>query len=645
MSVAQIKSRLLDYVEDVTDHSSKGNRKGYICPLCKSGLGRNKTGALSVTKDGLRWKCFSCDQSGDVFDLIGLIEGINDYSGQLRRASELFKIPIENHYLSKKNPSQSELSMKGNLMTEQENNNYTNFFKEAHANIYKTDYAKKRGLSDEIINRFMLGYIENWKHPNASDGISGSPRLIIPVSKNSYFARDTRDDIPNFQQSYSKIKVGGSNLFNASVLNQNLDKPIFVVEGEIDALSVMEVGGEAIGLGGVGNISKLLKRLENAMLKQPLIISLDNDSAGQEKQRKLVNSLKEKNIPFKIGKITCKETKDPNEMLVKNRQLFSKLVNETSANLDDKKKQYLNNSSRYHLQNFINGINDSVNASFIPTNFKKLDDLLDGGLYEGLYVVGAISSLGKTTLVTQIADQIAEQGFDVLIISLEMSRNEIMAKSISRNTMKEVVKNDSDIRNAKTVRGIMAGSKYSSYSTVEHELINTAVKEYSDYANHIYIIEGMGNVGVREVRKFIERHQHFTGKSPVLVIDYLQILAPFNERATDKQNTDKAVLELKRISRDFKIPVIGISSFNRDNYNNSVGMQSFKESGAIEYSSDVLIGLQFKGVGEIGFDINEAKSRNPREVELVVLKNRNGKTGTKMIFDFYAMFNYFEERS
>ena len=49
------------------------------------------------------------------------------------------------------------------------------------------------------------------------------------------------------------------------------------------------------------------------------------------------------------------------------------------------------------------------------------------------------------------------------------------------------------------------------------------------------------------------------------------------------------------------MPVLGISSFNRDNYNNPVGMQSFKESGAIEYSSDVLIGLQFKGVGESGW--------------------------------------------
>ncbi len=57
-------------------------------------------------------------------------------------------------------------------------------------------------------------------------------------------------------------------------------------------------------------------------------------------------------------------------------------------------------------------------------------------------------------------------------------------------------------------------------------------------------------------------------------------------------------MELKRISRDFKTPVIGISSFNRDNYNNAVSMQSFKESGAIEYSSDILIGLQNKGAGE-----------------------------------------------
>ena len=72
-------------------------------------------------------------------------------------------------------------------------------------------------------------------------------------------------------------------------------------------------------------------------------------------------------------------------------------------------------------------------------------------------------------------------------------------------------------------------------------------------------------------------------------------------------------------------------------------MQAFKESGAIEYSSDILIGLQLKGAGQNGFDATEAKSKNPREIELVILKNRNGKTGEKVPFQFYPMFNYFVE--
>ncbi|MBR7083599.1 MAG: hypothetical protein IKI37_00220, partial [Oscillospiraceae bacterium] len=105
----------------------------------------------------------------------------------------------------------------------------------------------------------------------------------------------------------------------------------------------------------------------------------------------------------------------------------------------------------------------------------------------------------------------------------------------------------------------------------------------------------------------------------------------------------KAVLELKRISRDFKIPVIGISSFNRENYKTAVNYASFKESGAIEYSSDVLIGLQLKGAGDKSFDVDAAKAKNPREIELVILKNRNGETGKKIAFRYFPMFNYFEE--
>ena len=128
-----------------------------------------------------------------------------------------------------------------------------------------------------------------------------------------------------------------------------------------------------------------------------------------------------------------------------------------------------------------------------------------------------------------------------------------------------------------------------------------------------------------------------------MIVDYLQILSPKNEKWTDKQNTDSAVLTFKRLSRDYKIPVIVISSFNRENYSVRVSMQAFKESGAIEYSTDVLIGLQLMGTGAKGFDVDTAKSKNPRGIEAVILKNRNGRTGGKIGYNFYAMFNYFSE--
>ena len=167
---------------------------------------------------------------------------------------------------------------------------------------------------------------------------------------------------------------------------------------------------------------------------------------------------------------------------------------------------------------------------------------------------------------------------------------------------------------------------------------------YGEYAGRLFIAEGVGDIGVTAIRERIARHIDMTGKTPLVIVDYLQIIAPYNERATDKQNMDKAVLELKRISRDFKLPVIAVSSLNRMSYGQRISMEAFKESGAIEYSSDVLIGLQLRGAGEAAFDPTEAKKKNPRQIEAVILKNRNGRVGEKIEFEYYPMFNYFTEK-
>lgn len=53
MSIEQIKSHLRDYVDEISAHSRKGDREGYICPLCGSGKGKNKTGAFLFQKMAL----------------------------------------------------------------------------------------------------------------------------------------------------------------------------------------------------------------------------------------------------------------------------------------------------------------------------------------------------------------------------------------------------------------------------------------------------------------------------------------------------------------------------------------------------------------------------------------------------------------
>ena len=236
-----------------------------------------------------------------------------------------------------------------------------------------------------------------------------------------------------------------------------------------------------------------------------------------------------------------------------------------------------------------------------------------------------------------------QNGNDVIIFSLEMSRNELIAKSLSRKTAMITLHSNRDMSNAKTTRGILTGKKYSGYSTEEKQLINTALQQYRQYSDRIFIIEGMGEVGTESIRAEVEKHIKNTGKKPVVIIDYLQILAPHNEKSTDKQNTDHDILHLKRLSRDYKLPVIVISSFNRENYSSKVSMQAFKESGAIEYSSDVLIGLQLMGTGTKNFDVDKAKSQYPREIEAVILKNRNGTTGKKIGYKYYTPFNCFSE--
>jgi replicative DNA helicase len=660
---------------------------------CISPQHTDKNPSMFYSYTNRRAVCRVCKRSYDIFDLIGEDYNLSSLPDQIRKGAELYGITIED--ADGKRIEESWKRRKGGAdtvsgtgqntdKTGQEKDVYTHtdththketsqaedylsYFKTCSGRISGTKYPESRGLSAETLERHMIGYEPQFRtRDQETDQYTTWTALIIPTGRGSYTVRNTD---PSAGKRNRYRNRGPAALFNKKALYSSAS-PVFCVEGEIDAMSIEEAGGASVGLGSIDNVPLLLKTLEERRPSQPLIIAFDNEAEPDKAENvnkaeeELISGLERLKIPYYRLR-PYGEYKDANEALVGNREAFTEEIRNAARIQDQAEEEareaYLSTSAGAHLQKFLDGIAESVNTTAIPTGFPTLDDVLDGGLYEGLITIGAISSLGKTSLVLQVADQVAAAGYDVLILSLEMSRYQLMSKSISRHTLQITLKGGWDTRNAKTSRGITSGKRYANYNRTELQLIKDATSAYSEYADRIYIHEGVGDIGVDQIRELVERHILSTGGSwetdektgerrlsggrrPLLVCDYLQIIAPYNDRATDKQNTDKAVLELKRISRDYKLPVIAISSFNRMNYKEAVSMEAFKESGAVEYSSDVLIGLQLKGAGKKEFNPTDEKKKNPREVELVVLKNRDGAVGDKVRFLYYPMFNYFTDQ-
>lgn len=616
----------------------------------------DKNPSMSLDRRRNKVHCFACGADYDVFDLVGL-------DCRLREPAEIFArtyqvLGLEHEERPRQvfragraaGPPPAERKKEaiekkaGRLLapekttTPVQSPTCRKYLGQCRERLGETDYPQRRGLSAATCERFGLGFDPAF----AAGGGAKWRALIIPTGPDSFTARNTD---PEADKGSRIRKKGASPVFNAGVLWEE-GGPVLVVEGEIDALAATEAGGRAVALGSTANVGAFLKLVEARPPASTLLLALDNDEEGRRAADKLEEGLVALRTAF-FRVDPYGDAKDAGEALLSDPGAFSEALRAAgeieARSAEVEREAYLTTSAARHLEAFRGAIDAWADTPALPTGFAGLDKALDGGLFEGFYVVGGISSLGKTTLVTQLADQLAQSGREVLIFSLEMARSELMAKSLSRLTLLKALEHGMSGAAAKTARGITCGSRYARYSGMEIRLIGAAVEHYAGYADKIFISEGVGDIGADQVRREVEKHLRVTGRRPVVVVDYLQILAPPSERSTDKQNTDKNVLELKRLSRDFKIPVIGLSSFNRANYREAVTMEAFKESGAIEYSSDVLLGLQLKGAGEKDFDALAEKEKNPRRVELVVLKNRQGPAGGRVDFEYYPMFNYFKE--
>lgn len=302
-TIEKIKPMLIDYVNEITQ-KSKGKDQ-YICPLCSSGTGRNRTGAFTVYPETNSYYCFACGASGDIFNLYGAVNHISEFKDIVGELENKYNIS-----------SQPEIKAK----------NYTKFFAIAEQHLPETDYLTKRGLSVETQQKFHCGYVANYQYSHSSQATSA---IIIPTSEHSFMWRSTTENI--------KQKRGTTPIFNHSALKESY---CFVVEGEIDCMSVDECGFACIGLGSVSNIRKIFNYDTS---KTVLIIALDNDKAGCKAAFELEKLCKDHKMPY----ITAPpdiwgNCKDANELLVSDKQqLVSNLQKLTESALSLDKDKWL----------------------------------------------------------------------------------------------------------------------------------------------------------------------------------------------------------------------------------------------------------------------------------------------------------------
>lgn len=372
MTREQAKAELLTREPDFLPLAKRTVNKHptYICPNpnCTNGTGKEGTGIAIDVKSGffhLHWKCFQCGLYEDIVGLWKLHTGISSNAEAFKELYSYYSIPVDEYsdsYQAERKPRNSMKQNSSATVPEQEPD-YTNFFLQANQNLVNTDYH--RGLTLDTLNRFKIGYVGSWRHPKAPARVPTSPRLIIPTSKHSYLARDTRDKLTAVQKKYSKSKVGAVRIFNLEAL-QTADKPVFVVEGEIDALSIIDVGGEAIALGSTSNVHKFLETLSKKKPEQPLIISLDNDTAGKKAVKELSEGLERLGVPYYLFDI-AEPYKDANEALNADRDTLTGKVEEIQNDPDEairmaQETEYMQTAVLSHLQEFVNGIADSVNT-------------------------------------------------------------------------------------------------------------------------------------------------------------------------------------------------------------------------------------------------------------------------------------------
>lgn len=364
-----------------------------------------------------------------------------------------------------------------------------------------------------------------------------------------------------------------------------------------------------------------------------------NEQQSGEEEHVKPNSTKKRVIKKKEKKVTKESAEKPIEEYHEAEQkgyqvsLRHPFILKNSASFMDQFEEY---------------IMDTQENRKLSTGFKKLDAMLRYGLHKGSYFIDSEPQYLKNSFMQQMADRAAESGVDVLYISTELSRYDLMVDTISRLSY-EI--HEGDLNKAVSVMSIMTGEDGAEISALKDELNwyrgrisehlyildQEAVTEYTDSMEEV----SAGDILAELIRSIVKEGAH----KPVIFIDNIANILSVEDSEDMKPLMDG----IRQLAKELSIPIIMSYGYAQAENETELtqAQKEFHES--LGMMCDVYMELRYADmITEDSVELSEEDIREMMEdgeellIDVLLHRNRRPMRASCQI-QATPKFNYFEE--
>lgn len=256
---------------------------------------------------------------------------------------------------------------------------------------------------------------------------------------------------------------------------------------------------------------------------------------------------------------------------------------------------------------------DSEVEAGLSTGWADLDHDVNGLRPGQLVIVGARPSVGKSVIAANVAAAVCKAGVGVHFASLEMTRSEVMFRLLSAHATVNLSK------------------------LMNHDLSEDDWNRVNPKANEIrrwpLWVDDQPSQSLAQVRARAKRTARTKGLG-LIVVDYLQLMAPRDRRAPREQQVGELSEGLKGMAKELGVPVMALAQVNRgpaDRTDKRPMMSDLRESGRIEADADHVWLLHRQ-------DLVDPNSTTG-DLEVIVAKNRNGVAGKSVTLAFQGHYS------